>query len=128
MLLYRRVVSSSRAVDLGITPQNTWLNGHLFLDFHTHPCVQLSQLEAFNLQVLWSNKELTTVVPQPEPKVAHKLIPSIPLKTPFELIDLCEEFGVDRKLLTDLFHTTDDRCVVTSIKDPSNHRIGVIVQ
>ena len=71
---------------------------------------------------------LSTTTAQPEPKVAHKLIPAIPLKAPLELIDLGEELSVDGELILDLLDTADNRRVVTPVEDARDHGVRVVIK
>src|ERR1700722_16781114 len=71
---------------------------------------------------------LSTCNQQGEPKVAHKLFPTLPLEPTLELIHLGEHFGIDRDLLFDLFDAADDGGVITSVEDSRDHGIGVVVQ
>ena len=50
------------------------------------------------------------------------------LKTALKLIDLGQHFGIRRELLADFLHPTNDGCVVTAVKDASDHRVGVVIE
>ena len=71
---------------------------------------------------------LSTRNQQGEPKVGHKLLPTLSLEPTLELIDLGEHFGIDRDLLFDLFDPTDDGRVISPVENSRDHRVGVVVQ
>src|ERR1700722_5722340 len=71
---------------------------------------------------------LSTRNQQGEPKVLHKLFPTLSLEPTLELVDLGEHLRIDRDLFFDLLDAADDGRVISSVEDPRDHRVRVVVQ